>query len=66
MVAGWGWGGGPGGAGWVEAGRVWLDGGWGAGRVGRRVGWNGPVAENVYTAQRGVCNGEVKNALRSG
>ena len=42
----------------LKAGRV--------GRVGRRVGWHGPVAVNVYTARKGVCtsNGGVKNALQ--
>ena len=34
--------------------------------MGRRVGLYGPVVEIVYTARKGVCNGGVKNALRSG
>ena len=55
-LAGWGWDGWPRGAGW--GGGVA-----GVGRVGRRVGWYGPVAVNVYTARKGVCNGGVKNTL---
>ena len=55
--------GGPGGPGGVWGGG---QGGGEAGRVGRRVGWYGPVAENVYTTRKGVCNGGVKNALLSG
>ena len=58
-----------GGVGW-RAGPGWgWVGGWGvgpvdgvAGRVGRHVGWYGPVAENVQTARKGVCNCGVKNA----
>ena len=38
-------------------------GGGAAGRVSRRVGWYGPVAVNVYTARKGVCNDRVKDAL---
>ena len=54
---------GPGGGG--TAGLVGPGGGGvaGVGRVGRRVGWYGPVAVNVYTARKGVCNGGVKNTL---
>ena len=38
--------------------------GWvGAGRVGRWVGWYGPVAVIVNKARKGVCNGRVKNTL---
>ena len=33
---------------------------------GYRVGWYEPVAENVHTVRKGVCNGGVKNALRWG
>ena len=44
---------GPSGAGWGVGG----GGGWaGMGRLG----WNGPVSENVYTARKGVCNGGIK------
>ena len=73
-----GGGGGQGGAGWGVGwlagwGPAWW-GGWGsrqggpgggeAGRVGRRVGWYGPIAENVHTARKGVCNSGVKNTLQ--
>ena len=44
-------------------GRVGPGGGGVAGRVGWRVGWYGPVAENVHTARKFLCNGGVKNAL---
>ena len=37
-----------------------------AGRVGRRLGWYGPIAENFYTARKGVCDGGVKNTLLLG
>ena len=62
--AGWG----SGVAGRVGPGRVWVgwSGGGEAGRVGRRVGWNRPVAVNVHSARKGVCNCGVKNALLSG
>ena len=62
---------GPGGRLGLRAGRgrvgvVWWAG-WGsvAGRVGGGpVGWaDGPVAVNVYTARKGVCNCRVKNGL---
>ena len=49
--------------GWV-AGRAGPGGGGVAGRVGRRVGGYGPVAVNVYTDRKVVCNGGVRNALR--
>ena len=60
---GGGWGGGPGGAGWGWGGGA---GGGEAGRVGRRVGWYGPVADNVHTARKEACNGRLKNMLQSG
>ena len=41
-------------------------GGGEAGLVGRRVGWYGPVAVNVNTARKGVCNGGIKNARHAG
>ena len=34
-------------------------------RVGRLVGWNGPVGRDVYTVRKGVCMRGVKNALRN-
>ena len=50
-------------AGWGRVGwRAWL----GVGLVGRRVGWYGPVAANLYTVQKVVCNGGVKNELLAG
>ena len=50
---GWGGGGGGGGPGWCLGWRA----GWGEpARVSRLVGWYGQVAENVYTAQKGVYN----------
>ena len=45
------------------ASRVGQRGVWGGskdggevGRVGKRVGWYGQVADNIYTARKGVCN----------
>ena len=42
-----------------------------AGLVGRKVGWCNwcgllPVAQTFHTALKGVCNGGVKNTLRTG
>ena len=52
---------------WGRAGQggVWGGGQGGGvtGRVGRRVGWYGPVAENVHRARKGAYNGGVKNVL---
>ena len=54
------WGCWPGGAGWeVKWRAVW--GRVGVSRMGRLVDWYGPVAVNVYTARKDVCNGRVKN-----
>ena len=69
--AGWG---GPGGRGRRAGpvGRVGGGPGWGVDggarvrdRVGRLVGWNGPVGRDVYTVRKGVCMRGVKNALRN-